>query len=102
MNVLVVDAGGRGNAIAHAFSRSDQVKNVFVAPGNAGSNFFPKCQQVDVSSIRDLDEILKFSKENADVVFVGPEEPLSLGLVDMLNEEGVPAVGPSKEATILE
>ncbi|MFO7968240.1 MAG: phosphoribosylamine--glycine ligase [Archaeoglobaceae archaeon] len=102
MNVLVVDAGGRGNAIAHAFSRSDQVTKVFVAPGNAGSSFFPKCQQVDVSSIRDLDGILNFSKENADLVFVGPEEPLSLGLVDMLNEEGVPAVGPDKEATILE
>lgn len=102
MNVLVVDAGGRGNAIAHVFSRSEQVKNVFVAPGNAGSDFFPKCQQVDVSSIRDLDGILKFASQNADLVFVGPEEPLSLGMVDMLNNEGVPTVGPNKEATILE
>ena len=44
MKVLVVDAGGRGNAIAHAFSRSEQVKEVYVAPGNGGSEFFEKCK----------------------------------------------------------
>jgi len=103
MNVLVVDAGGRGNAIAHAFSRSNKVKRVFVGPGNAGSEFFEKCEQVSsISSIRDIEGIIKFSKENADLVFVGPEEPLSLGLVDRLQEEGILAFGPEKKATILE
>ena len=108
MKVLVVDAGGRGNAIAHAFSRSDKVKEVFVAPGNAGSNFFEKCKQVKlngkfISSIRAVDEIVEFAKkEDVDLVFVGPEEPLSLGIVDKLEEEGILAVGPKKEATILE
>lgn len=103
MNVLVVDAGGRGNAIAHAFSRSEKVKNVFVGPGNAGSGFFEKCKHVSsISSIRDIEGIIKFSKENVDIVFVGPEEPLSLGLVDRLQEEGVLAFGPEKKATILE
>jgi len=108
MKVLVVDAGGRGNAIAHAFSRSDKVKEVFVAPGNAGSNFFEKCKQAElngkfVSSIRAIDEIVEFAKkEDIDLVFVGPEEPLSLGIVDRLVEEGILAAGPKKEATILE
>jgi len=108
MKVLVVDAGGRGNAIAHAFSRSDKVKEVFVAPGNAGSNFFEKCKQAElngkfVSSIRAIDEIVEFAKkEDIDLVFVGPEEPLSLGIVDRLEEEGILAAGPKKEATILE
>ncbi len=106
--VLVVDAGGRGNAIAHAFARSKNVDKVFVAPGNAGSEFFEKCEQAKldgkfISSIRALDEIVKFAKkEEVDLVYVGPEEPLSLGLVDRLEEEGIPAVGPKKEATILE
>ncbi len=104
MKVLVVDAGGRGNAIAHAFSRSDRVKEVFVAPGNAGSEFFPKCRHVEeVPSIRAIEEIVNFAKrEDVDLVYIGPEEPLSLGLVDRLEEEGIPAVGPKKEATILE
>lgn len=104
MKVLVVDAGGRGNAIAHAFSRSEKVKEVFVAPGNAGSEFFPKCKQVkEVPSIRAVDEIVAFAKKmDIDIAYIGPEEPLSLGLVDRLEEEGIPAVGPRKEATILE
>ncbi|RLI76126.1 phosphoribosylamine--glycine ligase [Archaeoglobales archaeon] len=108
MKVLVVDAGGRGNAIAHAFSKSEKVKEVFVAPGNAGSNFFEKCKQAKlngkfISSIRAIDEIVEFAKkEEVDLVFVGPEEPLSLGIVDRLEEEEIVAVGPKKEATILE
>ncbi len=108
MRVLVVDAGGRGNAIAHAFSRSEKVKEVFVAPGNAGSEFFPKCKQARINgkfikSIRSIDEIVRFAKlKDVDLVYIGPEEPLSLGIVDMLEEEGIPAVGPKKDATILE
>jgi len=108
MNVLVVDAGGRGNAIAHAFSRSQQVKEVYVAPGNGGSEFFEKCRiaEIDgrkISSIRAIDEIVHFAKKKeVDLAYIGPEEPLSLGLVDRLEEEGIPAVGPRKEATILE
>jgi phosphoribosylamine--glycine ligase len=108
MKVLVVDAGGRGNAIAHAFSRSEKVEKVFVAPGNAGSEFFPKCEQARldgkfIPSIRAIDEIVKFAKLNdVDLVYIGPEEPLSLGLVDRLEEEGIPAVGPKRDATILE
>ncbi len=106
--VLVVDAGGRGNAIAHAFARSEKVKEVFIAPGNGGSNFFPKCRQAklngkQIPSIRSIDEIITFAKkEEVDLVFIGPEEPLSLGIVDRLEEEGFPAVGPKREATILE
>jgi phosphoribosylamine--glycine ligase len=106
--VLVVDAGGRGNAIAHAFARNNNVKRVFVAPGNAGSEFFEKCQQAKLNgrpipSIRAIEEILSFAKkEGVDLVYVGPEEPLSFGIVDELEEEGIPVVGPSKNATILE
>ncbi len=102
VRVLVVDAGGRGNAIAHAFSRSEKVEEVCVTPGNAGSEFFPKCRQLkEAKSIRDIEGIVKAAK-NFDLVFVGPEEPLSLGLVDRLEEEGIPAFGPRKEQTLIE
>jgi len=108
MNVLVVDAGGRGNAIAHAFSRSEKVKRVYLAPGNGGSLLFDKCKlaKIDgktISSIRAIDEIVSFAVKNQiDLAYIGPEEPLSLGLVDKLEDSGIPAVGPKKEATILE
>ncbi|MBE8538963.1 phosphoribosylamine--glycine ligase [Geoglobus acetivorans] len=108
MKVLVVDAGGRGNAIAHAFSRSKNVSRVFVAPGNGGSLLFEKCAIAEldgkkIPSIRAIEDIVRFAKKNGiDIVYIGPEEPLSLGLVDRLEEEGIPAVGPRKEATILE
>jgi phosphoribosylamine--glycine ligase len=108
MKVLVVDAGGRGNAIAHAFSRSARVKEVYVAPGNGGSEFFEKCKIAKLNgekipSIRAISEIVKFAKyAEVDLVYIGPEEPLSLGLVDRLEEEGIVAIGPKKEATILE
>ncbi len=67
MKVLVVDAGGRGNAIAHAFSRSERVKEVYVAPGNGGSEFFEKCRIAEINgkripSIRAIEEIVQFAK----------------------------------------
>lgn len=108
MKVLVVDAGGRGNAIAHAFSRSAKVKEVYVAPGNGGSELFEKCRIArlngeKIPSIRAIEEIVRFARHvDVDLAYIGPEEPLSLGLVDRLEEEGIPAVGPKKEATILE
>ena len=108
MKILVVDAGGRGNAIAHAFSRSDKVKEVYVAPGNGGTLLFPKCKIAEldgkkIPSIRAIDEIVKFAVKNQiDLAFIGPEEPLSLGIVDLLEENGIPTVGPKKDATILE
>ncbi len=108
MKVLVVDAGGRGNAIAHAFSRSPNVREVYVAPGNGGSLLFEKCRIAEIDgeripSIRAIDEIVRFAvRSEVDLVYVGPEEPLSLGIVDRLEEAGIPAVGPKKEATILE
>ena len=108
MKVLVVDAGGRGNAIAHAFSKSRSVKQVYVAPGNGGSLLFEKCKIAEIDgqkipSIRAVDEIVRFAvKSEINLAYIGPEEPLSLGIVDRLYEAGIPAVGPRKEATILE
>lgn len=103
--VLVVDAGGRGNAIAHAFARSPQVEKVYVAPGNAGSTMMEKCEMALVkgSQVKDIPDLAAFAKKNnVDLTFVGPEGYLSDGIVNFFQEEKLPVVGPLREATILE
>ncbi|HPE63933.1 MAG TPA: phosphoribosylamine--glycine ligase, partial [Methanothrix sp.] len=103
--VLVVDAGGRGNAIAHAFARSPLVERVYVAPGNAGSSILEKCELASRrgSPIKEISDLLAFAKEEGiDLTFVGPEGYLSDGIVNVFSEEGLRIVGPRREATILE
>ncbi|OPY48725.1 MAG: phosphoribosylamine--glycine ligase [Methanosaeta sp. PtaU1.Bin060] len=103
--VLVVDAGGRGNAIAHAFARSEAVGTVYVAPGNAGSEMMDKCRlaTVDGKVPKSIPDLLKFAqKESIDLTFVGPEGYLSEGIVNAFEADGQRIVGPKKEAAILE
>ena len=103
--VLVVDAGGRGNAIADAFSRSPLVDAVYVAPGNAGSEMMKKCRLAtnDGRPLKSISELLYFAKlEGIDLTFVGPEGYLSDGMVNIFQEEAQRIVGPRKEAAILE
>jgi phosphoribosylamine--glycine ligase len=103
--VLVVDSGGRGNAIAHAFARSEHVAMVYVAPGNAGSLMIPKCSIATArgASLKEIDELRDFVISNdIDLTFVGPEGYLSSGIVDRFMERGLQAVGPTKDAAILE
>lgn len=103
--VLVVDAGGRGNAIAHAFARSPLVEQVYVAPGNAGSSMIEKCSiaQKKGRPIKEIPDLVSFAKkEGIDLTFVGPEGYLSDGMVNVFLEEGLDIVGPRREATILE
>ena len=103
--VFVVDAGGRGNAIAHAFARSGAVEKVFVSPGNAGSEMMDKCRlaQVEGRPPKSIPELLAFAKANEiDLTFVGPEGYLSDGIVNIFQEEGQRILGPKKEAAVLE
>lgn len=103
--VLVVDAGGRGNAIAHAFARSAAVEAVYVAPGNAGSEMIEKCRLAmdGGRALKFIPELLAYAKSaNIDLTFVGPEGYLSEGIVNAFQEEGQRIVGPCKEAAILE
>jgi phosphoribosylamine--glycine ligase len=103
--VLVVDAGGRGNAIAHAFARSPLVARVYVAPGNAGSSMMEKCEiaQKKGGLLKEIPDLVSFAKkEEIDLTFVGPEGYLSDGIVNVFSKEGLDVVGPRREATILE
>ena len=100
-SVLVVDKGGRGNAIAWCFARSPQVERVYVAPGNAGSSLMEKCEQVPIKSIGEMVRFVE--RRGIDLTFVGPEGYLSDGIVNRFHRAGLRRiVGPTREATILE
>lgn len=99
-NILVIGSGGREHAIAHAFQRSPSVKQVFVLPGNPGMEDVAICVPIEPL---DFDSIIHFCKtKHMDLVFVGPELPLSKGLADVLNENDILVFGPSQKAAQLE
>ena len=100
MNILVVGGGGREHAIAYSLSKSLLIKKLIVAPGNPGIETFAECYPIAAD---DIDGQCKLAKDmKADIVFIGPEIPLVLGLKDRLSEIGINAFGPSKEAAQLE
>jgi phosphoribosylamine---glycine ligase len=98
MKVLVVDSGGRGHAIAWQFKNDPNVKEVICAPGNAGI-----AREIRCENARTNEEFLDLAKrENVDIVFVGPESPLTNGIADLFTGEKIPIVGPERRAAILE
>lgn len=100
MDVLVVGAGGREHAIAWKLRQSPELGRLFVAPGNAGTALI--ATNVPISS-NDVNALVYFAKQNhIDLVVVGPEEPLALGLVDACEQAGIKGFGPSASAAQLE
>jgi len=100
MKVLVIGGGGREHAIVWALRRSKHVTEVVCAPGNAGIAELARCVPV---SAGDLDAMVSLAEAEApDLVVVGPELPLSLGLVDELQQRGMRVFGPTKAAARLE
>jgi len=98
MKVLVIGSGGRDHAIAWKFAQSPRVKHVYVAHGNAGIARMATC--VDA---RTIEEMASFAeKELIDLTFVGPEKPLSAGVVDLFERRGLAIVGPNRQASRLE
>lgn len=100
MNILIVGGGGREHAIAVALKKSPKVEKLYCAPGNGGISRIAECFPVkatDVDGIVALAEKLK-----PDYVFVAPDDPLVMGLVDKLNEKGFRTFGPRANAAILE
>lgn len=100
MKILVIGSGGREHAIAWKLAQNKEVKKVYVAPGNGGTYAEEKCENINIV---DIDELIKFSKEsNIDLTVVGPEDPLTKGIVDKFKTEGLKIFGPSKKAANLE
>ena len=102
MKVLIVGGGGREHALAWKAAQSPLVKQVFVAPGNAGTAHEPGMKNIDIAA-DDLAALKTFAKtENIDLTIVGPEVPLVKGIVDEFKNAGLKIFGPSKGAAQLE
>ena len=102
MKVLVIGSGGREHALAWQCAQFEEVKHVFVAPGNAGTALEKKISNTDIDS-EDIPKLISFAKEELiDITIVGPEAPLVLGVVDEFKEQGLAIFGPSKQAAQLE
>ncbi len=100
MRVLVVGSGGREHALAWKLAQSQKVTAIYCAPGNAGTTAVAKNLPV---AVLDIPGLTKAAVEQAiDLVVVGPEAPLALGLADSLREEGIAVFGPSQAAARIE
>ncbi len=99
-NILVVGGGGREHAIITKLSQSPKAGKLYAAPGNGGIATLAECLPYGAT---DVENIVNWSVENKiDIVFVAPDDPLMLGMVDALNEKGIRAFGPKKCAAIIE
>src|ERR1700730_3427848 len=100
MKILVIGSGGREHALVWKLAQSPRVDRVFCAPGNAGTGI----DAVNVAlEINDTDGLIKFAKqETIGLTVVGPEDPLSQGIVDAFQKAGLKIFGPSKAAAQLE
>ncbi len=100
MKVLVIGGGGREHALVWAIARSPRVQEVICAPGNGGIAALARCVPVNQKDLDDLVRVVV--AEQPDLTVVGPEVPLSLGLVDELTRRGMRVFGPTRRAAMLE
>ena len=100
MKVLVIGGGGREHAIVHTLKKSPKVDHIWCAPGNGGIAQEAEC--VDIKAT-DIEGVVAFARANKpDLVMVAPDDPLALGMVDALEDAGIRAFGPRKNAAIIE
>jgi len=100
MKVLVIGSGGREHALVWKLHQSKKVKKIYCAPGNAGIKKLATC--VDCAA-NDIEGLLAFAqKEKIDLTIVGPEDPLTFGIVDTFEEHDLRIFGPSARGAILE
>ena len=100
MKVLVIGGGGREHALVWALSKSDRVSEVVCAPGNGGIAQQARCVAVDVGNLADVVRVVE--AEHPALTVVGPELPLSVGVVDELQRRGFRVFGPTQAAAQLE
>lgn len=101
VNVLIIGSGAREHAIATTFLKSEQVAQVFCAPGNPGMQA-SGIQTIAIAE-NDFEKVALFAEQQPiDLVFVGPEAPLASGIVDFLTAKGIRVFGPHQAAARLE
>ena len=100
MKVLIIGSGGREHTLAWKVSQNSKVEKIYAIPGNPGIALLADCINLDINNNQ---EIVKFALDNKiDLTIVGPEVPLTNGLVDELAEVGLKAFGPTKVAAEIE
>jgi phosphoribosylamine--glycine ligase len=102
VKVLVVGGGGREHAIAWTLVQSSSVSQVFCAPGNGGTAGVARCQNLAIGA-EDLPALVEAAiAHQVDLVVVGPEVPLALGLADQLQAQAIPVFGPTQAGAQIE
>jgi phosphoribosylamine--glycine ligase len=100
MKILVIGGGGREHALVWKIAQSPAVEQIFCAPGNAGIAQQAECLPIPAEDVQSL---LRWAeKEKVDLTIVGPEAPLTLGIVDAFQERGLKIFGPSRRAAEIE
>ncbi|NFG58240.1 phosphoribosylamine--glycine ligase [Clostridium botulinum] len=100
MKLLLIGSGGREHALAWKLGKSQKVEKIFVAPGNGGTATHDKCENINIT---DIDGLIAFAKkEGIDITIVGPEDPLTEGIVDEFKKENLKIFGPAKDGAMLE
>jgi phosphoribosylamine--glycine ligase len=103
MHIILIGGGGREHAIAWKLAQSERVKKITCIPGNGGISQMAKIVCVPEIKATQIDKIVEYAiREQPDLVFVAPDDPLSLGLVDRLEKVGIKAFGPRQNAAIIE
>ena len=100
MNILVVGSGGREHAVIHKLRENQEIETIWCAPGNGGISAIAEC--VDIKAT-DIEGMKAFALSHpVDFCIVTPDDPLALGMVDALEEAGIPCFGPRANAAIIE
>ena len=100
MKIGLIGSGGREHALCEAIKNSENVDKIYCIPGNAGTHNIATNVDID---IQDFSSLKKFIDQNKiDLIVIGPEKPLVMGLVDFLEDNGVKTFGPNKIASKLE
>jgi phosphoribosylamine--glycine ligase len=101
VKAMVLGSGAREHVISWLLSKSKQIKELYVAPGNAGTaklaNNLPKVDPLDTEAL-----LAKIKRHKVDFVFIGPEAPAAFGVADILKSYGIQVIGPPKQAARLE
>jgi len=100
MKILIVGSGGREHALAWKISQSTHVKKIYCAPGNAGTGNIAENVSINATDIKGMADFAV--RKKIDLTVVGPELPLTLGIVDEFEKRGLKIFGPSKNAAQIE
>ena len=101
-NIVIIGNGGRENSLAWAIQKNENIQNIYLIPGNGGTAFIDKCQNLDLDYENKNLLYKELIKLDISLVVIGPETPLANGLADFLREKDFIVFGPGKDGAKLE